>query len=147
VNRTQEEHFAEADAVFIGRMVDRRYFEYEFEVVAAYKGVQPDTEVRVNSRPGTCGKSFEEFRELYLIYAWRSDDGQLHDGFCSRSGLLVLRADELDYLGDRWWAAEFGTRRRWSRCAVDGTSGQGEHLLVLVALASLLAANRRRRRP
>jgi hypothetical protein len=144
-NWTQEEAFAEAGAVFIGRMVDRRYFEYEFEVLAAYKGVQPDSKVRVNSRPGYCGKSFEEFRGLYLIYAWRGDDGELHDGFCSKSGLLVLRSEELDYLGDRWWEQEFGTRRRWSRCSVDATSGQGEHLLVLVGLGLLLATNRRRR--
>jgi hypothetical protein len=143
--QTPEEAFADAGAVFIGRMVDQRYAEYEFEVLAAYKGVQPDTEVRVTAYQGGCGTSFE-FREVYLIWAWRFEDGKLHDGMCSRSSPLALSSEELDYLGDRWWEQEFGTRRRWSRCAVDATSGRGEHLLVLVGLGSLLAANRRRRR-
>jgi hypothetical protein len=144
---TLDEHFEHADAVFIGRMVDRRYFEYEFEVLAAYKGVRRGSEVRVTSGPGTCRKSFDEFRGLYMIWAWRSEDGEFVDGFCSLSGPLVVRAAALDYLGDRWWEQEYGTRRPGSRCAVDATSGQGEHLLVLVGLGSLLVANRRRRRP
>jgi hypothetical protein len=144
-----EEAFAAADAVFIGRVSDAWYEkEWEFEILAAFKGVQPDTDVRIHTEDGMCQRRYE-FGELYLIYAYQSGD-ELHDSDCSRSNLIVLAAKDVEYLEDRWWdewLRESGVTSSSSRCSVDTRSGQSDHMLVLVGLASILAASRRRRWP
>jgi len=104
------ESYWSTPAVFSGRVVqiddvkrggDQLYYlskKVRFAVIDPFRGVTGETiEVNTGSGGGDCGYKFEA-NESYLVYAWRSEDGVLSTGICSRTRPLTAAADDLAYI-------------------------------------------------
>lgn len=97
--------FAEADAVFMGKVVS---FELtgdaysprlaKFAVTKIWKGeLDAVSEILTANNSAACGYYFQ-VGESYLIYAYKADDGKLHTNLCTRTQPVALAADDLKYL-------------------------------------------------
>lgn len=72
---------------------------YELSVARIFKGeVGASTTLVTRSSSAACGRSFVVGKR-YLIYAYRTDDGDLADTMCSRTRLLSEADEDLAALG------------------------------------------------
>jgi hypothetical protein len=107
-----EESFAEASAVFVGRVVSRDSFSefsedldfwnpgyaFHFSLDYVWKGDLVDTAtVFTGSGGGDCSFPFER-GERYVVYAYEYD-GRLIANLCSRTTTLEHAAEDLEILG------------------------------------------------
>lgn len=109
---TPEEHFARANAVFSGKVIEvdgkqntqiplpdsflNR--QIKFEVSRVWKGnVEKQEVVLTSDSSASCGYSFEKGKE-YLVYA-SEQDGKLQTGLCSGTNLLSQAQENLETLG------------------------------------------------
>ncbi|MDP5274836.1 hypothetical protein Q5Y73_12020 [Chengkuizengella sp. 2205SS18-9] len=95
---TSEEAFENADAVFLGKVlevsVENNNYRVEMEVSASWKGVEEKDQTLFTSTGvgASCGILFEESKE-YIVYAFQGEDGELTTNICSRTD-LISNADE-----------------------------------------------------
>jgi hypothetical protein len=96
VQSTDEEQFARADVVFVGRAVERHdprpegatfgsgdQIDWTFAVESVQKGRAYDRQHVISSESSTaCGWEFE-VGERYQVFADREEDGTLHTSICS----------------------------------------------------------------
>ena len=87
-----------ADTVFVGRVVRSvsGNGQVDFAVVEPLRGVQ-DWQVRINNGPGNCAYSFTT-GESYLVYTYRTPDGQMSTSMCTRTRPVADAAEDLAYL-------------------------------------------------
>jgi hypothetical protein len=100
---------AAADAVFAGRVVSVEPQEaaafprlaVRFALKAVWKGLPEGDEATLTTAADSaaCGYHFEEGEE-YLVYAYRSDDGDLTTSLCSRNARLDQAAADLAAFGE-----------------------------------------------
>jgi hypothetical protein len=57
----------------------------------------PTLDVSTGAGGGDCGFGFD-VGERYLVYAWRSESGELTTGICSRTKLLANAAEDVEFL-------------------------------------------------
>jgi 5-hydroxyisourate hydrolase-like protein (transthyretin family) len=70
-----------------------------FAVERAFRGAEgPAVEVTTGMGGGDCGYAFKE-GERYVVYGYRSSDGRLSTGSCTRTRLASQAADDLTFLG------------------------------------------------
>ncbi len=141
---------------------------YDLEVLRQWKG-EPGPAVQLSTRASSaaCGRNLV-VGKVYLVYASKTDDGQLTDNMCSRTRLASTADEDLAVLGPG--TAASGTRpvaeptsREAPRiappppdlggpapiergCAIgrEPAAGSAPALLALLALAGLLRARPRR---
>jgi len=123
--------FAEADAVFIGKVVS---FELtgdafssrlaKFSITKIWKGERSAvSEILTANNSAACGYEFL-IGESYIIYAYQASDGKLHTNICTRTRPARLAAEDLKYLataasfplaiGNTWTFLEKPTQQRHS---------------------------------
>jgi hypothetical protein len=98
--------FWQADAVFSGEVVSFEKLDpnqlfsrrvARIRVERAWRGrVQGTVEVRTGAGGGDCGYSFRR-GQMYLVYAYKTQDGSLTTGICSPTKLLDKAAADLAY--------------------------------------------------
>ena len=98
VQFTPESAFQSADAVFVGRVIDKGWFNpyVEFRVEKAWKGVIAD-EVTVYIED-QCGPLNFTSGESYLVYAYRAQGDYLYTTVCTKTSRLVDAEEQLIYL-------------------------------------------------
>ncbi len=97
-----------ADAVFEARVdnvegsQDPRgagMVRYEMTVARIFKGeVGASVQLTTRASSAACGRSFV-IGKRYLVYAYRTDDGELADTMCSRTRLISAADEDLAALG------------------------------------------------
>ena len=87
-----------ADTVFVGRVVSvgASGGQVDLAVVEPLRGVQ-DWQVRINNGPGNCAYGFTA-GESYLVYTYRTPDGQMWTSMCTRTRPVAAAAEDLAYL-------------------------------------------------
>ncbi len=72
--------------------------EASFEVLRSYRGVDSKhVRVRTGIGGGDCGFNFET-NEMYLVFAYKDDSGELSTGICSSTALIAESQANLAYL-------------------------------------------------
>jgi hypothetical protein len=147
------EAFAQADAVFAGRMVSQRLVEryregapqttaVTFHVDEVWKGpVEPRLVVLTHAQPPACGYAFDRARR-HLVYA-RFDAGELTTSACDRSAPLDQAEEDLAVLGasqDPGWVQPLTFAR-------DRPIAAAATVLVVLVAVRLLVDARGWRRP
>jgi hypothetical protein len=165
-----------ADAVFEGRVISNARVEVRvaenvslperrvrFDVTRAWKGGVADVvELRTGISSGMCGKRFD-VQTIYLVYAYRRHDGNLHTGLCTRTARITDAGEDLIALGpEREQDGAAGGRGRLSpapppvepasRAGCRGcSSGAVSHpafaLFIVVVCARARESARKHRRP
>lgn len=85
--------------VFVGRVVSiasSGMGQVDLAVVEPLRGVQ-DWQVRINNGPGNCAYQFTA-GESYLVYTYRTADGQMWTNMCTRTRMVATAAEDLAYL-------------------------------------------------
>ena len=92
------EDFQDADAVFLGRVVDVSRFGFgtKLRVEQSWKGVSVD-EITIFTSNSSCGYLFEK-GERYLVYAHKSSDGEYYTGACSGTTNVGSAGESLAFL-------------------------------------------------
>jgi hypothetical protein len=98
-----------ADTVFVGRVVSSSVGQVDLAVVEPLRGVQ-DWQVRINNGPGNCAYGFTT-GESYLVYTYRTPDGQMWTSMCSRTRPVADAAEDLAYLRSQRFARKL--RHAW----------------------------------
>ncbi|MCI0698483.1 T9SS type A sorting domain-containing protein [candidate division KSB1 bacterium] len=96
--------FAEAEAVFMGKVVSFEFVENNRRRRAAislskiWKGDRgAASEIFTGADVGMCGYEFQ-VGETYVIYAYKDENGRLHTNICTRTAPLRSAAKDLKYL-------------------------------------------------
>lgn len=101
-----------------------------FEVMHSYRGVQgPLVDVETGLGGGDCGFGFEIGRQ-YLVYADRTESGQLSTGICDATAPIEQSATNLAYLRGESVVAEKPTNQSKaaaSRLCVRVVQGSSDH--------------------
>jgi len=135
--------FAEADAVFMGKVVS---FEFAFDdfplrlakfsVTKIWKGERSAvSEILTANNSAACGYEFQ-IGENYVIYAYNAGDGKLHTNICTRTQPARLATDDLKYLvtaasfplaiGNAWTLQQKQTQVRYKDNVVDSLRLDGK---------------------
>jgi hypothetical protein len=155
IRQTPAEGFADAEAVFSGRIAEvkpnpdseRGGFVITIEVLEAWKGVtEPIVKVSTAANSAICGYAFQVGRS-YLVYASRDGGRPLRVSLCSRTQLLDEAKEDLKSLGKpslRISSADEKAKKNAGdsgACAVawgSGNEGTGLGALMAGLLAFLL---------
>lgn len=95
----------ELQAVFSGKVIEitkvpqSRDISVKIEVKEIWKGrISLEVNITTPDHPGACGVLFE-IGKSYLVFASRSDEGNLTTGLCLNNRELEKAAEELEILG------------------------------------------------
>ena len=96
--------FAEADAVFMGKVISFEFVENgyrrlaQISLVKIWKGDRSAmSEIYTASSSGACGYDFR-VGETYVIYAYKDESGRLQTGLCRRTAQVDAATEDLNYL-------------------------------------------------
>ena len=103
--------FVKANAVFVGRAVDRQSGEEianKFEVIEQFKGPRSKEIVVMTEHDSSCGRGFE-IGETYLVFAQRDASGVLRDSLCTHTDRASNESKlQLVRSRYRWWRTCIG---------------------------------------
>lgn len=156
--------FAQADAVFEGRVLDIErngaVMRVTMAVVQQWKGIDGErVVVQTPEQSAACGVAFEPDTS-WLVYAQTDESGQLSASLCSRTTRIERAQEDLAALGAGVVPVDIGpedgveeearrespARGGCASCALAGGASSRGALAVGVALLSLLGLRRRHAR-